>query len=244
MKHTVKTEKFEGPIALLYEMIENRKLSISEFSLVKITEDFINHVRSLTGLDKDETTHFISIASILILLKSKSLIPELEITEEEDRDIQILENQLTAYALLKEQTKKIRDIWGKKILLGARVRNHTDEKIFVPSPQMDLNYFKNYVNQRLEEIIPKIEDKKEVKVYKTIKIEDALSHVRLIIKRIKSLNFKNFGEEAFGDERLREKNKRNIVILFLAILELVKIGEIDVEQSENFSDILVTDRNF
>lgn len=245
MNHTIKTEKFEGPITLLYEMIEERKLSISEFSLVSITEDFINYVRRLDGLDKEETTHFISIASILILLKSKSLIPELELTEEEDRDIQILENQLQAFALLKERVKILEKIWSKKILLAPIVNHKNDSKIFVPSPQMDLNYFHSYISERLNELVPKEADKKEVRVHKTLKIEDALSHVRQIIKRIKNLNFKNLSGATgnLGDDRLRERNKRNVVILFLAVLELVKIGEIDVTQEKNFSDILIVDGN-
>jgi segregation and condensation protein A len=241
MQHTIKTEKFEGPIAKLYEMIEERKLSVSEFSLVNITEDFINYVRSLEGVDKEEVTHFISIAAILILLKSKTLIPELDLSEEENRDIQILENQLAAFTILKDRVKIIKDIWSKKILLNAKINYTANSKIFVPSPAMDLNYFHTYINQRLEEIVPKQEEKKEVKVHRTLKIEDALSHVRTIIKRIKSLSFKNLGTG--GDERLKENNKRNIVILFLAVLELVKIGEIEVVQTENFSDILVTDNS-
>jgi len=238
MNHKIKTEKFEGPIATLYEMIESRKLSINEFSLVDITEDFIKYVKSLDGLNKEETTHFISIASILILLKSKSLIPELVLTEEEDRDIQILENQLAAFTLLKERVKVLKDLWSKKVLRSAKVNYKNSSKIFVPSPSMDLGYFYSYINLRLEEIIPKEEEKKQVRVHKTLKIEDALSHVRTIISRIKSLNFKNLNDS--GDERLREKNKRNVVILFLAVLELVKIGEINVVQEENFSDILLT----
>lgn len=243
MNHKVKTEKFEGPISTLYEMINERKLSVSEFSLVDITEDFINYVRSIDGLDKEETTHFISIASILILLKSKTLIPELELTEEEDRDIQILENQLEAFSILKERVKLLKEIWSKQIALPAKVSYKNTDKIFVPSDKMDISYFYTYINERLSEIVPKEESKKEVRVYKTLKIEDALSHVRTIISRIKSLNFKNLGNGNgdFGDERLREKNKRNVVILFLAVLELVKIGEIDVVQEENFSDILVSE---
>ena len=239
MKHTIKTESFQGPIAKLYELIDERKLSVSEFSLVEITEDFINYVKSFDSLDKEETTQFISIASILILLKSKTLIPELEITDEEDRDIQILENQLQAFAILKERVKILKDIWSKKILFPAVIKHKNTAKIFAPSPSMDLNYFHTYINERLAEIIPKVEEKKEVKVHKVLKIEDALTHVRSIIARIKNLNFKNLNDN--GDERLRDKNKRNIVILFLAVLELVKIGEIDVVQTENFSDILIAE---
>ncbi len=243
MQHSVNTEKFVGPIAKLYELIEEKKLSISEFSLVSITEDFISYVQNLKQIEKEEVTHFISIASVLILLKSKSLIPELELSEEEDRDIQILENQLQAFALLKTGQKNIKDFWAKKILRPAKVNSKNEQKIFVPSPTMDLGYFHLYILNRLEDIAPKEEEKKEVKIHKTLKIEDALSHVRKLINRIKNLNFKNLsgGSADGGDERLREKNKRNVVILFLAVLELVKIGEIQVDQSENFSDILISE---
>jgi segregation and condensation protein A len=241
MTHRIKTDKFEGPISLLYEMIEERKLSISEFSLVHITEDYINYIKNLEGLDKEETTHFISIASILILLKSKSLIPELELTQEEDRDIQILENQLQAFALLKDRVKTLEKSWGKQVLLGVKVSNKNTRRIFMPTRQMDSGFFHSYILERLKEIAPTEEAKKEVKVHKTIKIEDALSHIRTIVNRIKKLNFKNLGSGtgSLGDERLREKNKRNIVVLFLAVLELIKIGEIDATQDENFSDILI-----
>jgi segregation and condensation protein A len=224
-------------------MIESRKLSVSEFSLVKITEDFISYVRNFKTLDKEETSSFISITSVLILLKSKTLIPELELTEEEDRDIQILENQLKAFEILKGRAKILKDFWSKNVLINAKINYKSEDKIFVPSTQMDLSFFHTYIQNRLEEIVPKVDKKTEVKVHKSLKIEDALSHIRQIIKRIKNLNFKNFNnkENTGGDERLKEKNKRNVVILFLAILELMKMGEIDLEQKENFSDIIVSD---
>lgn len=241
MSHKVKTENFEGAIGVLYNLIEERKFSISDLSLVAITEDFINYVKSLgeENFSKDEISNFISIASVLILLKSKSLIPELELTESENRDILILENQLKAFEIVKGRTKIISNLWFKKIFHTAKVQHKNTEKIFLPDSKMQISYFHKYILERLQEIIPKEEEKKEVKVHKALKIEDALSHVRQIIKRIKSLSFKNLYGDNLGDERLREKNKRNIVILFLAVLELVKIGEIDAVQSENFSDILV-----
>jgi segregation and condensation protein A len=241
--HQIQTEKFTGPIAVLHEMIESRKLSISDFSLVSITEDFVNYVKSLgeENFSREEISQFISVASVLILLKSKSLLPELELTEDENRDIAILENQLKAFEIVKSQSKIVAKSWQKKMFLKASVGHKNMTRVFAPDQKMQISYFHSYILNRLEEIVPKEEDKKEVKVHKVLKIEDALSHVRQIIKRIKTLNFKNLNDN--GDERLREKNKRNVVILFLAVLELVKIGEIDANQKENFSDILVNESN-
>lgn len=239
MSHQIQTEKFTGPIGVLHQMIEDRKLSVSDFSLVSITEDFVNYVKNLGSeqFSKEEISQFISIASVLILLKSKSLLPELELTEDENRDILVLENQLKLFELLKNQTKPVSKLWQKKILLSGSIPHKDSGQIFVPDPQMQLPYFHKYIQERLSEIVPKEDEKKEVKVHKVLKIEDALSHVRQIIKRIKTLNFKSLNDH--GDERLREKNKRNVVILFLAVLELVKIGEINANQENNFGDILV-----
>ena len=251
MSHQIQTEKFTGPIGVLHQMIEDRKLSVSDFSLVSITEDFVNYVKGLSPLpvgegsgvgpqfSKEEISQFISIASVLILLKSKSLLPELELTEDENRDILVLENQLKLFELLKNQTKPVSKLWQKQILLSGNIPHKNSSQIFVPDSQMQIPYFHKYIQERLCEIVPKEDEKKEVKVHKVLKIEDALSHVRQIIKRIKTLNFKSLNDN--GDERLREKNKRNVVILFLAVLELVKIGEINANQEDNFGDITVND---
>ena len=241
MKHEIKHEKFVGPISVLFNLIEDRKLSVSEFSLTEVTEDFLNYVRGLNGnndFQKEEVSQFILISSLLILLKSKTLIPELELSEEEDRDLQVLENQIKCFEILKERVQVLKDAWGN-IYFPAQIKSLQSEKIFVPDPKMNLDTFQMYILGRLREIAPREVEIRKITVYKTVKIEDALSHVRNILKRLKNLNFKNLGHG--GDERLAEKNKRNVVILFLAVLELVKMGEVDFVQEENFSDILIRD---
>ncbi len=238
MKHEVKHPKFVGPIAVLFELIEQRKLSVSEFSLSSVTEDFLKYVKTISNIGNEETSQFILTASLLILLKSKTLIPQLELTEEEDRDLQVLENQIKCFEILKAQTKVLRDVWGN-IYLKAEIRHKNAGSIFVPDPKINLNYSRVYILERLKEIAPKEIELKKVNVLKTVKIEDALSHIRNIIKRIKNLNFKNLNQG--GDERLGQSNKKNVVILFLAVLELVKMGEIDFTQESNFSDILIRD---
>ena len=246
MKYIVKTNVFEGPLAVMYEMIEKRSLSVSEFSLLSITDDFIDYVKTLTDDEKGEIASFINTASILILLKSKALLPE-SLFEEEDRSVDLLENQLKAYALLKESIKVIRDIWGDNVLCSARLKeNPLIEKIFLPDSQINLDYAEKYLEERLKELVPNKEEKVEVRVDRKIKIEDALSHVRQIIKKLKNINFNNICNpdqghniENIGDERLRERTKKTVVILFLSLLELIKLGEIDVVQENSFGDIII-----
>lgn len=246
MSFLVRTPIFEGPIAVLYEMIDNRKLSISEFSLVSITDDFLSFVRSLDKEEKQEVAHFIAVAAVLIFLKSKSLLPENTLVEEEeDRSADILENQLKAYGLIKSVQKDLRDIFGKSPLVFAKTLKPKSEITFLPDMQMNANNFAEYLSARIKELEPEAKQLKEVKVDKKIKIEDALNHVRIVIKKLRSINFSKIAQiDGIGDERLREQSKKTVVILFLSLLELVKMGEIDVVQEDTFGDMLILDTNY
>lgn len=245
MSFLVRTPIFEGPIAVLYEMIDNRKLSISEFSLVSITDDFLNFVRSLDKEEKQEVAHFIAVAAVLIFLKSKSLLPENTLIEEEDRSADILENQLKAYGLIKSVQKDLRDIFGKSPLVFAKTLKPKSEITFLPDAQMNASNFAEYLSVRIKELEPEVKHLKEVKVDKKIKIEDALNHVRTVIKRLRSINFSKIAQiDGIGDDRLREQSKKTVVILFLSLLELVKMGEIDVVQEDTFGDMLILDTTY
>ena len=85
MSFKVKTSSFEGPLDLLLDLIEKRKLFINDVSLAKVTDDFIAHIKQFDDLPMAESAHFILIASTLLLIKSKSLLQELNLTEEEKR---------------------------------------------------------------------------------------------------------------------------------------------------------------
>lgn len=240
MTYLVKTNVFEGPIAVLYEMIDSRKLSISELSLVEITDDFIRFVQGLDDEVKQEVASFISMAAVLVFLKSKSLLPSNILEEEEDRSSEILENQLKAYGLIKSVLKDLQSLYGKTPFVAAKVKPLPQEITFFPDPNMNADAFAQYIDSRLKELEPEIKELQEVKVDRKIKIEDALNHVRSVIKKLKNLNFsKIYSIEGIGDERLREKTKKNVVILFLSLLELVKLGEIDVVQESGFGDMLI-----
>jgi segregation and condensation protein A len=246
MKFVVKSTVFEGPIAILHSMIEERKLSVSEVSLTQITDDFIEFVKEISeeskvhDIYKSELTQFISVASVLILLKSKSLLPESLFEETENRSIELLESQLKAYALMKEAMKRLKTLLTNKPLLSATAKSIPSSIVFIGNPSLNIQYCYEYILSRTHELQPTQEKKLEIRVEKKIKIEDALSHMRTLIKRLKTFNLKSAHQE--GDDRLSERNKKTVVILFLAMLELFKLGEIEVEQSENFGEITIVER--
>jgi len=98
--YTIKAAGFEGPFGLLLELIEQRKLFINDVSLSAVTEDYLNYMNKLGGLNHfspAEIASFVLVASTLILIKSKSLLPNLDLTSGEESDIKSLEERLRLY---------------------------------------------------------------------------------------------------------------------------------------------------
>jgi len=92
--YQIKTDAFEGPFHLLLSLIEERKFFINDLSLAQVTEDYLNYVNKLEKQDPSEISSFIVVAATLILIKSKSLLPNLNLTAEEEGDIRNLEDRL------------------------------------------------------------------------------------------------------------------------------------------------------
>src|SRR4051794_29176459 len=100
--HVVKTPVYEGPLDLLLELIEKRKLLINDISLAAVTDEYIAKINSLSELPVGETADFIALAATLLLIKSRSLLPTLALSGEEERDIKELEYRLAVYQILKD----------------------------------------------------------------------------------------------------------------------------------------------
>ena len=99
--YKVKTEKFEGPLDLLLNLIEKRKLLINEISLAKISDDYIQFIKDSGNFPMGESANFILIASTLLLIKSRSLLPSLSLSQEEENSIEELEHRLKIYKEIK-----------------------------------------------------------------------------------------------------------------------------------------------
>src|SRR3990167_3982661 len=102
MPISVKTAVYEGPLEVLLELIEKRKLLINDISLASVTDEYIARVNSMPHLPVGETAEFIALAATLLLIKSRSLLPNLELSDDESRDIKELEYRLALYHLIKE----------------------------------------------------------------------------------------------------------------------------------------------
>lgn len=228
MSFTVKTQAFEGPLDLLLDLIEKRKLFISDIALAKVTDDFIEHVKRFENLPMGESAHFILVASTLLLIKSKSLLPDLALTEEEQGDIKDLETRLKIYRRVKEAGKHVESLFGKDMIFGVS-QSRPFSPTFAPDPEFSLERALDSLKDLVKRL-PKPETLPKLTVKKIISLEDMIGNLTSRITSQLKMSFKQFTAEHKG-ERI------NVIVSFLAMLELVKHGVLEVTQRGDFSDI-------
>ncbi|KKW47505.1 MAG: ScpA/B protein [Candidatus Kaiserbacteria bacterium GW2011_GWA2_58_9] len=116
-RFSVETEAFSGPLEALLNLIEDRKLAISEVSLAEVTDAYLAYVEKLPGLPLGETAQFILVASTLLLIKSRTLLPTLTLSDDERESVQELERRLARYALIRKAARALRREWGREPLI-------------------------------------------------------------------------------------------------------------------------------
>ncbi|MDP3975162.1 MAG: segregation/condensation protein A, partial [Candidatus Jorgensenbacteria bacterium] len=155
MPYELKLTKYQGPIEKLVELIEEKKLSITELSLAEVTADFLSYVETLEARlayrqagTKEEGTDpvfaelladFLVIATRLVLIKSKALLPTLPLTPEEEEDIRDLEVRVRLYQELKNLQPHVKRGWRAVPQMGTREFLLSEEAVFNPPPNLALH---------------------------------------------------------------------------------------------------------
>ena len=233
MHYTVSTEEFEGPLSILLRMVVDKKVSINKISLAKITDDYVTHIKELPNFPIYSVSSTMVIIATLLLIKATTLMPQLEVTKEEEGDMQELEDRLVAYSRIKKTGSKIIKkyfiepffIRGKQLknevvfspddsctkegLLGAAISIFNDEKEFYSE--------KKFVEKKIEAIVSLEET-----------MESLVDRIQTAVQQVK-----------FSSIASTAGNKGDLIVSFLAVLELVKQGMINANQDDAFSDILL-----
>ena len=223
--YTVKTKVFEGPLDLLLELVTKRRLFVNDVSLAEVTDDFIKYLDEHEEFPLGESAEFIVIASTLMLIKSRSLLPQIALTDEEEESIQDLESRLALYARVKELASNLKSIFGKQIIF-EKTPGKNPMIVFSPDSKTDI---KNLLLalERVVESLPKKESLPKVIVRKVISLEEMIAKLSERISKASKINFKDFhGTKG----KLNYEKKISVIIGFLAMLELVKRGAIRVTQ--------------
>lgn len=226
-KFAVKLEVFSGPIDLLLTLIEDRKLHIGDISLAAVTDDFISYVKKLGVLPLSEAADFLLVASTLLLIKSKSLLPALRLSSEEEQSIEELEKRLILYKHIRELARDISGRFGLRPIFGrSKVLRPA---VFAPFGALTLSRLAAATIGVLSGL-PKKEILRQAIVAKVVSLEEMINNLVERIQKSLRLSFREFAARAGGE-------KMKIIVGFLALLELVKRGAVAVRQDEHFSDI-------
>lgn len=226
--YSVKTHIYEGPLDTLLSLIEKRKLFINDISLAQVADDYIAYVKGLENFPIADSAHFILIASTLVLIKSKSLLPTLSLSQEEEQSIDDLENRLKEYQKYKELSRHLRERFGINV---EYLRLPGKEKIVVFTP--DKNTSVQRIFETVKSVISSIPKKEFVPkaiIQKVISLEETIENLTKRITENMRMSFKDFAG-------VGKVEKVNVIVSFLAMLELVKQGIIQVRQDRDFHDI-------
>ena len=230
--YQIKISGFEGPLGLLLGLVEKRKLFINDLSLSTVTEDYINYVNKLSQSNSGEISNFIVVAATLILIKSKSLLPNLDLTEDEKSDIRNLEERLRLYKIFTDLSVNVKNTFGKKIIFAPLDRK-IDTLVFLPDEQITKDSMMDFARNVIG-AMPKKVILPEVEVKKIISIEEMINKLTQRIQDSIKMNFKDFS----GKASTREE-KVVVIVGFLAMLELVRQGILHAIQENNSEDIII-----
>lgn len=224
---SIKTQAFEGPLELLLDLVEKRKFLINDISLASVTDEYMRQVSIMQELSLPNTAQFIALAATLLLIKSKSLLPILELTQEEEEGIDDLEIRLKRYQLYRDIARSLEEIFGKTMSHERQFVSSQNPLFitdaFTTTSALELAIHDVLTNLPVKEVKPK------VKIKKVISLEEMIESLHLRIEKQVKLKF----SELLGNS----PEKAHIIVGFLAVLESVKQGSILVAQAGKFEDI-------
>ncbi len=224
---SVKTKVFEGPLELLLELVEKRKLLINDISLATVTDEYMATVSSMQEQSLPHTAQFVQLAATLLLIKSKSLLPVLELTDEEESAIEDLEERLKQYQVYRDAGKLVEKVFGRQYMF-ARTYRPSDEPLFVLDQFTALQPLEEAM-RALVSNLPVTTTRPKVQVRPVISLDEMIARLET---RVQQALRTTFSELVAG-----ETEPKTVIVGFLAILESVKQGSILVAQMERFADI-------
>lgn len=228
----IKLDKFEGPFYLLLKLIEEEQLAITEVSLAKVADQYLSYIKNNKTIDPEQIADFLVVAAKLLLLKSRALLPYLYPAE--DEEIDDFEAQIKMYQEFLVATKQVAGMLGKKSFMFARQFNRQNfllaEKTFLPPKNLSAADLCMVFEDLVARLKP-AEALGEGTVVDIVSIEDKISHIRQILSQ--KVNF------VFSHLTNGGASRTEIIVGFLAILELMKQREVLIEQTDLFGEIMV-----
>ncbi len=223
----IKMEKFNGPLDLLLQLIEKDKLEITEISLAQVTEEYLLKIEGMIDINPEDLADFLIVATRLLLLKSRAILPVLE----DDESIDDLQKQLKMYKEFVEASKKIllRLKEGKVSFARNKMPMKTEIK-FSPGQKITEQKLREAFLQVLKKLDPLVKIPKQI-IEKTVTLQQKIFDLKNFLQNSKKIGFRDLVSKS--------ENKTEVIMNFLAILELLKQKELRVRQGNLFEDIII-----
>jgi segregation and condensation protein A len=230
-------EKFSGPLGLLLSLIESEEMDITEINLAKIADEYVAYIRSATDqIDPEELADFLVVAAKLLFIKSKALLPYLY-TAEDEEEIDDLERQLKMYKEFIAASQKIKELIAKKnfLFLPPLLKNRRAQfnlPVFTAPTKVTPEILQLVFARVLANLEKRREEKLPERILEPkINIEEKIALIKkMLVDKIK-INFSRLLQSA--------STKTEVIVSFLAVLELAKQNELIFEQEELFGDIQI-----
>ena len=245
MDYSIQTKKYEGPMELLFDLISRNKIDIRDISIVEITNQYMEYVDHVKSIDMDLASDFIMMATRLLEIRSRYILYVKDKGESEQDPRQELIDQIEEYKKYRQIAEEIKD----KIKEYDNRFYRQEEELVLEEEDDNLDLSRINLDE-IESLLPdlfkildqvKKNDKgleknpnlKKIVENRTISVEDRIKSLRSKIKEEERLSF---------IQSLESQDKKEVIASFLAILELIKLKEIEIIQDKKNKDIIIIKR--
>ena len=234
-KYTIKIDNFEGPLDLLCHLVDKNKMEIYDINISEITDQYIEYIKEMEKMNLEITSEFILMASTLLYLKSKKLLPNQESDEEEVSEEELI-RRIIEYKKYKEISKKLKENYVQYSKRYYKIA----EDIKLPKQKLEKEYDKNMIPDVYKNLIEKNETKinqnakniEKIAITETYTVSSKVKEMyRVLVKSKKFIFNKLFS--------IKNHNKQEVVTAFSGLLELSRRSKVDTNQEKLFGDIEV-----
>ena len=234
-KYSIKINNFEGPLDLLCHLIDKNKMDIYDINISQITDQYIDYINNMEKMNLDVTSEFLVMASTLLYLKSKHLLPKTQDDKEEISEEELI-RRIIEYKKYKEITKKLKENY----LEYSKRYFKMQEEIELPKQKIGTDFDKNIIPTLYRNLIEKNKDKinenasniEKIAIVETYSVGNTVKEMYKALIKYKKFTF----NKLFSPKK---RNKKEVVTAFSGLLEMSRRNKVITEQEELFGDIEV-----